>query len=162
MYKTEFGSFNGTNWETFCKQALKMRYIGKYQDMPATFGGDLGIEGFVRDSGQVFQCYCPEENCDTKKLYEEQRDKMTTDIQKLIDNVSKLGSHIGKEIKIKEWIFIVPQFNNKDLHQHARNKEKKVKSEIKGLIHESFCITIWDIDELRSEFASLQKLSQEY
>jgi hypothetical protein len=35
--------------------------------MPAHTKGDLGIEGFIR-TGVVFQCYCSDEEFDTRRL----------------------------------------------------------------------------------------------
>ena len=61
MYQRKYGDFEGDSWEDFCQQCLKIRYRDeKYQEIPAHFGGDMGIEGFTR-TGKVFQCYCPDE-----------------------------------------------------------------------------------------------------
>lgn len=60
-----------------------MKYeVEGYQEMSAHTDGDLGIEGFTR-TGVVFQCYCPDEEYDSTKLYEHQRDKITKDLGKL-------------------------------------------------------------------------------
>ena len=72
MYKSKYIEFDGNSWDEFCQQCLKIKYKEDYQEIPAFFNGDLGIEGFTRD-GLAFQCYCPSENYEQKELYEHQR-----------------------------------------------------------------------------------------
>ncbi|PEL58725.1 hypothetical protein CN570_28675 [Bacillus toyonensis] len=50
--------------------------------MPATFKGDMGIKVYTR-TGIVFQCYCPDEEYEPKKMYEAKRRKVTKDLGKL-------------------------------------------------------------------------------
>jgi hypothetical protein len=114
---------NGDAWEEYCQKLLRLKHPD-YQEVPAQFGGDFGIEGFTR-SGIVFQCYSPDEDLGGVELYEKQRDKMTRDIKKLIKNVreiSKLGAGL-----IREWHFLTPQYNNRELVAHCRDKELTVR-----------------------------------
>lgn len=115
MFSTKNGrSFNGDSWENFCQLCFKTKYVSEgYQAMPADVRGDLGIEGFTR-TGKVFQCYCPDTNTSHIKLYEDQRDKITTDLNKLSKNKNVLPNYLGETI-IKEWIFVTPEYSNKDL-----------------------------------------------
>jgi len=90
MFKTAYGVFNGNSWEDFCQQCFKIKYEKDgYQEMPATFKGDLGIEGYTRN-GILFQCYCPDMEYDPAKLYEAQRDKVTKDLGKILINEKEL------------------------------------------------------------------------
>ena len=51
---------NGNNWEDLCVKCYRIRYQNdNYTAIPATNGGDAGIEGFT-NKGIVHQCYCPE------------------------------------------------------------------------------------------------------
>lgn len=91
MIKCKFGDFDGDSWEAFCQQCLILKFKNEgYQELYAS-NGDLGIEGFTR-TGIVFQCYCPDDDYDPQTLYEKQRNKITQDLNKLIesDRVKKL------------------------------------------------------------------------
>jgi len=122
--RVSFGQVNGDEWEVFCQKILRLKY-DDYQEVPSQFNGDLGIEGFTR-SGTVFQCYCPDEDLTGKDLYEKQRDKITRDIKKLINNAAKISA-LGTGL-IEEWHFLTPRFNNRHLHDHCRAKEDTVKA----------------------------------
>lgn len=83
MYRTSYGTYNGDSWEEHCQTFLKIKYEADgYQEMTAHTQGDLGIEGFTR-KGDVFQCYCPDGEYESTKLYGHQRDKITKDLNKL-------------------------------------------------------------------------------
>lgn len=141
--KTSLGQMDGNAWEEYCQKLLRIRHQD-YQKVPARFGGDLGVEGFTF-SGLVFQCYCPDDNPFGKDLYEKQRAKITRDISKLIrhaDKISALGAGV-----IKEWHFLTPDYDSRDLVAHCRSKESEVR--IKGLpaIHCDFRIMLKTDDD---------------
>lgn len=84
MIKTHYGTYNGDSLEEHCQAILKMKYeVKSYQEMIAHTDDDLGIEGFTR-TGVVFQCYCPDEEYYSTKLYDHQRDKITKDLGKFL------------------------------------------------------------------------------
>jgi hypothetical protein len=66
-----------------------------FKSVPADSGGDYGLDGY-NSIGDAYQCYCPEKEYTDKELYEHQRDKVTTDIQKLFDYQVKL-TLLGRE-----------------------------------------------------------------
>lgn len=136
--KTSLGQMDGNAWQSYCQKLLHMRYED-YQEVPSRFGGDLGVEGFTC-SGLTFQCYCPDEDPSGKGLYELQRDKVTRDIGKLIRNASKI-TELGAGI-IKEWHFLTPIYNSKDLLSHCRLKEYDVRKKALSTIHSEFRIYI--------------------
>lgn len=136
--KTSIGQMDGNGWEEYCQVLLRAHYVD-YQEVPAQFGGDYGIEGFTR-SGIVFQCYCPPEDPSGIDLYEKQRDKITDDINKLIKNSSKI-SRLGAGI-IKEWHFLTPRYNNKELVNHCRSKESEVHDKNLSTVSDNFIICI--------------------
>lgn len=145
MIKTRFGQYNGDSWEEVCQLFLKKKYESEgYQEMIAHTQGDLGIEGFTR-TGIVFQCYCPDEEYESKKLYEAQRDKITTDLGKLSKNKKELLKYIGK-IKIKKWIFLTPINRDKQLISHCQKKasEYKCKTDMKEILDDEFDILVQD------------------
>lgn len=74
------GYMTGNAWEDLCVRCYRIRYQkDNYTAIPATQGGDAGIEGFTY-KGVVHQCYCPERDYSDNELYEHQRNKLTADI----------------------------------------------------------------------------------
>lgn len=82
------------------------------------------FDAYFTTSSIVFQCYFPERLYSDDELYNHQRDKVTKDINKLIDN--------GKELKsigitnIKEWHFTTPIYKDKRILQHCETKRREV------------------------------------
>ncbi len=144
MYNTKHGTFDGTTWEDFCQLCFKRKYEADgYQEMPA-WQGDLGIEGFTR-TGILFQCYCPDEEYAADELYEKQRDKITTDLGKLVTNESKLKDYL-KDTKVKQWIFVTPGYKKKDIVKHCREKAEEYRNRKLSILDDDFDVLIHDID----------------
>jgi len=120
------GPMDGDTWESLCDSCYRMRYqeFG-YQKIPAIHGGDAGVEGYT-GSGIVYQCYYPERSYTDDELYEHYRDKMTADISKLLspDNVRRLVAYGVPPIK--EWHFVIPEYRDGRILQHAHNKQQEV------------------------------------
>ncbi|WP_053070494.1 hypothetical protein [Alkalihalobacillus pseudalcaliphilus] len=145
MIKTPFGTYNGDSWEEHCQIILKMKYENEgYQEMTAHTNGDLGIEGFTR-SGIVFQCYCPDNEYETKVYYNHQRDKVTKDLKKLKTYKKQLLNYF-RNIKIKKWIFLTPKIPNKDLiaHCHSKAIELREDDSMKELLDVEFDVLAHD------------------
>lgn len=120
------GKLNGDTWENLCQSCYRIKYQDQhYTEIPAVYRGDAGIEGFTRN-GVVNQCYCPEKEFSDDELYKHQRDKMTTDIAKLLnkeykDRLLKLGVPV-----IHEWHFVIPYYKDSRIIQHAETKRQEV------------------------------------
>lgn len=119
-------NLNGDTWEDWCDACYRDRYQGDhFIKVPADHKGDAGIEGFTL-SGVVYQCYCPDKNYTVNELYEHLRNKVTTDIAKLInvenaERLKKLGVP-----KITEWHFVIPEYPDKRIVEHLEEKRKEV------------------------------------
>ena len=101
------GYMSGNAWEDLCVQCYRIRYQkDNYTAIPATQGGDAGIEGFTY-KGVVHQCYCPERDYSDNELYEHQRNKLTADIEKLKKNADRLKA-LGVP-PVVEWHFNIPE-----------------------------------------------------
>ena len=125
--KVSFGTVNGDQWEEYCQKVFRLRYRAEdYQEVPAKYGGDLGIEGFTK-TGIVFQCYCPDDEPTSKELYVNQRKKITTDIKKFIDNEKELKTLLGVT-KVRRWFLVTPSYDDKDLIAHCQKKTQEVKA----------------------------------
>jgi hypothetical protein len=141
---------NGDEWEDFCHSCLKIKHQNdNYKVVDASSGGDSGIDGFTV-TGNVYQCYCPEKEYTDKELYEKQRDKITTDIQKLYDYQTAIRILLNGN-KIKTWHFTTPTYKDKSLILHCNTKENLVKSWNLDFIESDFKIAITDIGHFKKE-----------
>lgn len=159
MLKTSFGTYNGDSWEEHCQILLKMKYESDgYQEMTAHTNGDLGIEGFTR-TGIVFQCYCPDEEYDSSKLYQHQRDKVTKDLKKLKKYKKQLLEFL-QGVKIKRWIFLTPVISNKELISHCSEKSVSYRndSEMQDLLDESFDVLAQDENFYAREIIQVKQI----
>lgn len=162
MLKTPFGTYNGDSWEEHCQTILKMKYENEgYQEMTAHTHGDLGIEGFTR-TGIVFQCYCPDEEYDSTKLYNHQRDKITKDLNKLKKYKKQLLKFF-QGVKIKKWIFLTPKIKNKELIAHCHEKAVEYRNDttIKDLLDDSFDVLAHDEQFYGKEIIRAKKILNE-
>lgn len=117
---------SGEEWQRWANQILKLHYgPTEYQTVPDNDKGDAGIEGFTISDGRAFQAYGCEEPISTKQRFTAQRDKMSTDIKKFIDNKEKLTKIFGS-VLIKRWVLFVPHCDSKDLVSHSTKKTQEV------------------------------------
>ncbi len=159
MIKTVYGIFDGDSWEDFCQQCLKLKHEADgYQEMPA-WQGDLGIEGYTR-TGVLFQCYCPDEDYNPDLLYEKQRDKITADLKKLKTYETQLASFLG-EIKVVKWIFITPDYKNKDLVSHCKEKAIEYQASGIGFLDTSFDVLVHDIEFFSGQIPTVLNFRQQ-
>jgi hypothetical protein len=120
--------WNSNAWEEHIQRVLKVRYaqpVGSYQHIPAEIRGDCGLEGFAVD-GTAYQCYAAQNWTDFGILLKHQKNKMTTDIGKLVKKEAELLTILG-DIRIGIWNFVLPFWNDKELLKHARKKEAEVR-----------------------------------
>lgn len=118
------GYMTGNAWEELCVQCYRIRYQNDdYTAIPATSGGDAGIEGFT-NKGVVHQCYCPEREYSDNELYNHQRDKLTTDIEKLMKNADRLRA-LGVP-PVTEWHLNIPEYKDSRILAHVETKRQEV------------------------------------
>lgn len=118
------GYMTGDAWEDLCVQCYRSRYQkDNYTAIPAIQGGDAGIEGFT-NKGIVHQCYCPERSYSDQDLYNHQRDKLTTDIEKLKNNATRLCA-LGVP-PVVEWHFNIPEYKDSRILEHAETKRQEI------------------------------------
>ncbi|MBL9022999.1 MAG: hypothetical protein JNL21_12425 [Myxococcales bacterium] len=136
---------------------LKLRYaIADFQEIPDRHRGDYGIEGFSRD-GRAYQCYSPTEPLTTNARYEAQRDKMSADIKKFVDNQDALTKVLGTTA-ISRWVFAVPTFDSGPLVQHGEKKAAEVRALRRSYVAPDFCIAIVTEEDFEPERARLLRL----
>lgn len=120
------GYLTGNAWEELCVQCYRMRYQqDNYTSIPASQGGDAGIEGYT-NKGIVHQCYCPERIYSDSELYEHLRDKLSTDIDKLVANAERLRK-LGVPTVV-EWHYNIPEYRDSRILMHAEKKRQEIIS----------------------------------
>lgn len=151
-------------WEKLIDKLYRIKYKDEgYQYIPARDDGDCGIEGYT-ETGIVYQCYFPVGDYSPKDLHEKLRDKMTTDLGKIEDNIEKLKK-LGI-VNIKEWHFVIPKYEDKRILEHADKKEKEyLKLKVEGklkIIDDNFKIYIKLLDDFVPEIHTLIKTNNDY
>jgi len=117
---------SGGEWQEWANQLLACHYgPGNYQTIPDKDRGDAGLEGFCPGHGHAYQAYGCEEPLSVQERYEKQRDKLTEDVRKFIDNAAIL-TKLLRHVKIKRWILLVPLFDSKELVAHAAKKTREI------------------------------------
>jgi hypothetical protein len=150
MISESYLSDDGNAWERRVKTWLRLRYPGgNYEDVPAEHHGDFGIEGFSRD-GIAYQCYAPQGRLKPRDLYENQRDKITQDINKFIKNQVALTKLFGSVV-IDSWWLVVPEHKSSKLVQHASEKEALVRRHNLPYVTKDFHIHIATAEEFEVE-----------
>ncbi|MFG6318579.1 MAG: hypothetical protein K1W33_01760 [Clostridia bacterium] len=155
---------DANKWESLIDRLYKIKYSNEgYHYVPARRDGDCGIEGYTK-TGIVFQCYFPEGPYSVDELYEKLRDKLTTDIKKLITYEAKL-KNMGV-IDIKEWHFVIPKYEDRRILEHAYTKQEKMRKAKKdgkiSIINDNFEIHVKVLDNFTEEMNCLIKNDIDY
>ncbi|PZV10279.1 MAG: hypothetical protein DCF32_00225 [Leptolyngbya sp.] len=154
MSTSRLRMWEGKEWEKYIQRLLQMHYgIGNYQEIPDKHGGDFGIEGYSTD-GCAYQCYAAQEPLSTKQRYEHQRNKITTDIGKFINNKTELVKTFGHTV-INRWVLVVPLSESASLVQHASTKAKEVLDAKLSYVSDDFKIIIITDDSFKKEIQEL-------
>lgn len=159
-------NLDGNAWENICVKCYRYRYEDQhYTPIPAVSGGDAGIEGFTK-TGIVHQCYFPERQYSDHELYEAQRDKLSADIKKLLNNGYRLVA-LGVPV-IHEWHFNIPEYRDSKILIHAATKQKEVLSAKEddpdkySYIADDFQIVIKTAENFSAEISRIIRTSADY
>lgn len=157
--RTSVGDMDGNEWEKYAQKLLRMKYeADRYQEVPARFGGDLGLEGYTLN-GKCFQCYCADGDPPEAELYEYQRDKMTGDIGKFLRNELEIAKLLVDK-KVTEWHLVTPRYSHKRLLDHAATKRREVLASGKSHVHPDFVVLITVEEDFLKERALLLAFAQ--
>lgn len=141
----------GNDWQDWANQLLTVHYgPTEYSRVPDKQKGDAGVEGFTLTDGHVYQAYGCEEPISLKERFEKQRDKMTRDLKKFVDNRKLLEKLFG-ETKIKKWVLFVPVYDSKDLIAHAAKKTKEIKALNLPYVDTHFKVTVCEENDFTTE-----------
>lgn len=147
-------SGDGEEWQHYILLLLKYRYGPDFVEIPDIDRGDYGLEGFSRKEhgkehgegygkGYAFQCYFAENPLSPEILYTRQRDKISRDIKKFIDNKEALIKIFGPT-KISHWILVVPRRDTKRLLDHTEKKAQEVRKLNLPYVADEFFVDIID------------------
>jgi hypothetical protein len=136
---------SGEDWQQYVFQLLALRYGFDLVKVPDEHQGDFGIEAFSRD-GCAYQCYAPQQHLRTAELYKEQRDKVTEDLKKFVDNRDDLVKVLGPT-KIHNWILVVQEHRSAKLTQHCQEKARKIRE--LGL---PYCMPHFDVSVVTEDY----------
>ncbi|MDI1444858.1 hypothetical protein [Polyangium sp. 6x1] len=153
MHASSYQAWNGNDWQDYVVRLLQLRYSIRFQEVPDKHKGDFGVEGFTID-GHAYQCYAAQEPIGTADLYEEQRNKITRDINKFCDNKEDLAKLFG-DTKICMWILVVPRHESAMLVQHATKKAEEVRAKNLPYVASDFRIQITTDEAFQQERAVL-------
>jgi hypothetical protein len=143
--------WDGDQWQDNVCTLLGFRYgPGNVQKVPSKNKGDLGIDAFILSHGHAYQCYAPQEPLTSEARYEKQRDKLTEDISKFIDNKDGLKKLFGS-LLIGRWVFVVPLCDNRDLLAHAAGKVEVVLKASLPYVKDDFRILVEDEADFEKE-----------
>lgn len=136
-----YREWDGREWQEYCLQLLRARYSDHtLQEVPDRHKGDLGIEAFTQN-GVAFQCYAAREPVEVKKLYEDQRDKLTEDLGKLRKNANDFQKLLGSVV-VRSYVFMVHRHESRELIAHAQRSALVVRGWALPFIDESFTVTV--------------------
>jgi hypothetical protein len=147
--------WSGDDWQEWCDLLFQARHApAGYVRVPDIDRGDLGVEGYSVDgTGCMYQCYAGTAT-DLRKRYEDQRDKITTDLRKLVSNETRMALLLGIH-RMRSWILVVPLHDSKELVFHARKKEDEMRGHALPFLDAHFTVVI---QTDRQNFAAERKL----
>jgi hypothetical protein len=158
--KMAISAWGGTEFQQYCMALLTKRYAKAdphaFQTVPDKDQGDLGMEAFSHD-GAAYQCYAALEPLSVGQLYEKQRDKLSTDLAKLLNKKDDVAGLLGSG-HIRKYVFLVPRFDSKRLVFHANKKVTDVLSWNLPFIHPEFRIVIETLDNYQTESRDINEL----
>lgn len=131
----------GEHFEEMCWGLLRRRYpIPDLVRLPATLGGDHGIEGFSKD-GIAYQCYADRDSLTLRHCTDKQKQKLTRDTSKLKKNAAELEALLDG-LLIDNYVLMVPEFHAAELVAHAVRRAEAVRGFGLGFIGTDFAISI--------------------
>ncbi len=140
-------SLSGIEWQDWANRLLSCHYgPTEYQRVEDKDRGDAGIEGFTITEGHAYQAYGCEEPLSTSARYGNQRDKMTEDVRKFIENRKILCRIFGK-VKIERWVLLVPFWDSKELVSHASKKTAEVIEKKLPYVSSKFRVIVCQEDD---------------
>lgn len=120
--------WNPDDWESFALSLLYARHGNlNVQKVPATHQGDFGIDFYCTSDSVIYQCFAVEEPVDIAVRAARQKNKITTDLQKVLKSAVEV-SKLFHGAPIEKWILLVPMHDSKDVNLHCAKKTKDMRA----------------------------------
>jgi hypothetical protein len=142
----------GNNWERFCVQALELRYGNAFQKVPAKFGGDYGLDGYLREE-TIFQFFGDQAGTSSAQRSKAQKAKLRDELPKLRKNEKEIACLVGSGVH--EYVFLVSLLEDKSVIEYAGQREIDLLSWELSYLADDCRIVIKDIDYLQAEWERL-------
>ncbi|MFG1611055.1 hypothetical protein [Actinoplanes sp. NPDC049265] len=154
--------WDGGEWEVHCCALLGIKHGDDVQIIPARVDGDGGLEAYRLDDGIVYQCYAPEDSYTVASQTDSQKGKIRDDIAKLVTKPAETMKLLGADYKIRRWVLLTPEYDDKELIKYARYKSKKIRdlNPRPPWCHDDFQIIISNDSELfAAQLATMNGMS---
>jgi hypothetical protein len=119
--------WDGGEWQVHCCTLLGIKHGEDIQFVPDRVEGDGGMEAYRLDDGVVYQCYAPEDSYTTATQTEAQKGKIREDVAKLTAKSAETMRLLGADYKVRRWVLLTPEYDDKELVKYARYKSKKIR-----------------------------------
>lgn len=108
--------------------------------IPATMGGDHGIEGFSTD-GIAYQCYADRDSLTLRNRTDKQKKKLYEDTVKLEEHKDKLAK-VLRDVVLGHYFLCVPEYHAAELVAYAATRAEAVRGYSLDFIADDFEIRI--------------------
>jgi len=132
------------DWEAFSLSLLHSRHgTLNVQKVPATHKGDLGVDFYCTSDLVIYQCYSVEEPVDIGVRATRQKNKITTDLKKVIDGAVEI-SKLFFNIPVRKWVLLVPLHDSKEVNLHCATKTSEARKLAPSHLHSGFEVCVND------------------
>lgn len=136
--------WNPDDWEMFSLDLLQNRHgVLNVCKIPAKHKGDFGLDYYCPKDAVAYQCYSVEEPTDIATRANRQKDKITTDLGKLLKNQKEIGK-LFLGVPIKHWVLLAPLHDSKELNLHCSKKTNDLRKTGCSVLDEQFEVGIHD------------------
>jgi len=123
--------------------------------IPATMGGDHGIEGFSTD-GIAYQCYADRDSLTLRNRTDKQKSKLYEDTVKLKEYKDKLARVLG-DVVLGYYFLCVPEYHAAELVAYAATRAEAVRGYNLDFIASDFEIRIKTPEDYPAELAAAMR-----
>lgn len=123
--------------------------------IPATLGGDHGIEGFSTD-GIAYQCYADRDSLTLRNRTDKQKKKLYEDTVKLKEYKDKLADVLG-DVVLNHYFLCVPEYHAAELVAYAAKRAEAVCGYDLDFIADRFEIRIKTPEDYPTELAAAMR-----
>lgn len=115
-------------WQEHCIGLLVMKYGTNVQPVPDRVRGDGGMEAYRLDDRVVYQCYAPQDAFTAGLQTAAQKKKIYDDTSKLTDDPARTRALLGPGYKVRRWVLLTPEYDDKDLISYARQRSETLRT----------------------------------